>query len=141
MKIRTFDIVIAILAILVTLLFVDFHDANAWDQLPDRNAWFQSPTISKMIEEQAARGRRIRQADPTAVPVIQAWGNLSTGVWNLYLTIGHSVEFGDRISWNFVILTDGVPTTYEFRAKTGHECMMSLYLSDYEWFHGRGGDI
>ena len=96
-----------------------------------------------MIDHFMAMARDVRQQDPTAVPVVQVWADMETGIWNMWLTIGHRTEVDGVVNWTFHMRSVGRndPTPYEYRNATGQECIMSYYLDQYEWFYGRQGDI
>lgn len=114
-----------------------------WLAIPDRKAYWQGGYRGYMIDHFMAMGRVVRQKDPTAVPLVQVWADMETGIWNMWLTIGHRTEKDGVVNWNFRMRAVGRndPTPYEYREGTGQECIMSYYLEQYEWFHGRQGDI
>lgn len=125
------------------IIMVQSCNAQEFYEVPDRNAYWQGGYRGYMIDHFMAMGRVVRQKDPTAVPLVQVWADMETGIWQMWLTIGHRTEVDGVVDWNFRMRAEGRndPTPHEYRNATGQDCIMSYYLDQYEWFHGRHGDI
>lgn len=109
--------------------------------VPDRDAWFQGGFRGYMIDRYMEEARLARGEFPGFTYLVQVWADMETGFWVMVLTAGARAEEDNVVTWDFFILLPGLPTPYDFREETGMECIMSYYLDDYEWFHGRVGDI
>lgn len=107
----------------------------------ERHAYWQGGFRGQMIDELMEQARELRQQAPYNEYCVQAWADMKTGAWTMNLTIVSKVKLSNRNTYICVMLLPGVPTPWEYRQKTGKECLMSYYLAQYEWFHGRNGDI
>lgn len=110
---------------------------GTWRQLPDRKQYLTSPTLYALFAAQAERAMRVRQANPNAEVKLQVWADMETRVWTLNILTVETIRFKDRIMFAVVMVLPGAPTPYEYRRDTGKECVYSLDLRAWEWYHGK----
>jgi hypothetical protein len=115
-------------------------NAQEYQAVPDRKAYWQSPTLAHEFDIRMETLRELRDDYPEFDYLVQVWANMETGEFIFVNTAGKRYEVDGKVTWEFRIFPKMI-TTYDFRNSTGLECIMAYYLTDYEWFHGRNGDI
>ena len=133
-------ITVVIVAVIIASVTLP-RKCQAFEPVPDRKAFFQSPVISGMIDKHMEQARVLRTAHPDWEFAVQAWANMETGAWTMNLSIVSRVETEHGMTYVVIMVLPGAPTPWEYRNATGKECLMSLYLDQYEWLNGRNGDI
>lgn len=103
--------------------------------------FFQSPTIELMFAERMDELREMRQINPEYEFFVQVWADMDTGIWNMYLGAAKRTKVEGKVNWFFILFDAPGATPYEFRAKTGHEVLITYWLEQFEWFYGKEGGV
>jgi hypothetical protein len=134
---NTLEKIVCVVVAYILLAIIAGH-ASGYDLLPDRKAYFSSPTIAAEIHSRMAACRLLRAEYPDAEFRVQVWQDYKTGAFNFETVAIQTQRVPGRTNFYVTVLRTW-ETPFEYRKRTGRECDYSLSLDDYEWFHS-GGD-